>query len=152
MPSTCVAERVAQALKAQLDKVVAAGHLAEVARPRRAGLPSSPGHRSAVLLADDPVKQAEGAHGYTTWRQQFVVVCYARPADAATTAIETTLNEMRARVEARLVEDITLGGVALDLTVEDPVTFDDEVAEAYAAVAVVCEALYRHLETDPYSQ
>ncbi len=150
--SRCVAEQVAAAIKAALDRVVESGDAREARRPVRAGLPTSPGHQSLYLLADDPVADEEAqVHGYTTWDQEFVVLCYARPSDDSTQPVDTILNELRARVEQEIMRDITLAGAAINTRVGDPIGFED-AAEGWSAVAAVVRATYRHLETDPYTQ
>lgn len=147
-----VIERIAEALVAQLQELVPATASA-VVRPVREGIPDSVADRSLYVFQGDPkdLTAVDGALGHKTWAQPFEVYAVARPSDSTTIPIDSTLNELRSKVEAKLLEDTTLGGLAMDVVIQPPSYFAHQRG-AYMGILVTAEVHYRHLYADPFNQ
>jgi len=152
-----IVEQIAQAILAALDVLKAAGTLSDAKRPLRTGIPVNPKDKLAVLYQDDPEEDAEqGSEGRgpvdrQSWIQPFMIDCYVRPSDTSTTAVDTTINMLRADVEKAMRLTPTWGGLAIDTRIRAPEGFltGDESAEG---VRVNIDVLYRTDEDDPYVQ
>ena len=145
----CVLESIMKNLKTTLDALVTSGDLAHIERPVRGVLPTRPQHTSAVLYQDDPT-EADPSHGAKAWLLPVAVDLFIRPADGSTEAVDTTINNLRATVEAKLTEDTTCGGYAHDLRIRAPQSF--VIGDQFEGVRVNAEVRFSTDEDDPFSQ
>jgi len=150
--ATPIIELIAQNLLAALQEIVTAGAAAAAIRPLRAGLAQAPEDKLLVLYQGDDVEQVgeEAVQRFKTWIAPFSVYCYVRPSDDSATAVDTSINTLRADVEKKLREAPTRGGYALDTRIGDPEGFI--ATGGSEGVIVSVDVLYRHLEDDPYAQ
>lgn len=149
---TSVLEQIAAAVKTKLDELVASGVASLVERPLRPGVPTSPRDRAIYLYQDDPELDEEAPAGFTQWLQPFLAVCCVVPSDESTTPVDTAINEMRAQVEKKLLEDRTFGlpGACIDAQAGPPVGFS-AAQGGFSGVIVTLIVKYRHREPDPYT-
>jgi len=151
-----VVERIAQALLVALGEIVTAGDATAAKRPLKQGLDISPQDKLLVLTQGAGEVDAEqgdtgaGPVGRKSWAQDFTVWCYAMPSDASTTAVDSEVNTLRAKVEAKLRETPYWGGLAQDTRIQAAEPFES-MDGSCEGVAVNCEVLYRTLEDDPYT-
>jgi len=145
----CILEQIAKAVTAKLEDLVTAGTAADVQRPLRPGIPDRLQHTSLVLYQDDPTED-QSPHRFKQWIQPFIIECYIRPSDDSTTPVEETINNLRAEVEKKLLEDPSFGGLAVDTRIRAPRLF--QLDEGFEGIAVRADVIYRTIETDPFSQ
>jgi len=146
-----ILEQIAQAVKAKLDELITSGVALTVDRPTRLGAPSKLKDKSLYLYQDDPIKDESAPQGFIQWEQPFLTDCYVVLSDTDESAVDTTINEIRAQVEKKLREDPTFGCLAVDARIEEPQMFA-EINGSFAGVMVTLVVLYRTREDDPYSQ
>ena len=146
-----VIETIAAAIKTKLDELVTSGDASSCERPVRVGLPDSPGDKALAMYQDDPTLDEEGPMRFTQWVQPFAVFCFVKPSDLSTTPVDTAINALRSAVEAKVKEDGTWGGYAIDTRIQAPETFAVQ-SGGYAGVVVHFDVLYRTRAGDPYSQ
>lgn len=145
-----VVEQIAKAILTALGEIVTDGNAADVQRPLRTGIPDNLQNKSLVLFQGDPTRDQNGPHGFAQWMHEFEVCCFVRPSDNSATAVDETINILRADVETKLREDPTWGSLALDTRIGDPFSFT--TGDGTEGVFVVFSVIYRTLEDDPYSQ
>ena len=153
MSATCVLERIALALKAKLETLVTSGVAAAVYRPQRGGRTPPKAHKQIILVQETPTQQ-KAPHGFTQWAQPFRADLLVIPDDTDTTAVDSTVNEFRAKVEKALLTDpqfatTAFAGAVIDTAIKDAIPFDP--SEKLDGVSVVFEVAYRHRRADPYS-
>lgn len=144
-----VDEKIAAWLLTKLLELVALGTASDAVRPTRSGLPVRPQDKLLVLYQPDP-EEGEQEQGHKVWVQPFAVDCYVRPADASTAAVDATINTLRARVENKLIADITCNGLAMNVEIRAPQGFQE--GEGFEGVRVNAAVTFRHLETDAFTQ
>ncbi len=146
--ATCVQETIMAWLATKLDELVTSGDLAAVTRPTRGGLAVRPQHLLGALYQDDP-EEIEASQGAKYWNMPCAVDLYVRPADGSTAAVDTTINNLRATVEKKLMADYTCGGNAHLLTIRAPQGFIE--GEGFEGVRVNFDVEFGTLETDPFT-
>ena len=145
----CVQETIMKWLKTKLDELVTSEDLVAVTRPARGGLSVRPQHLLATLYQDDP-QPDESTHGAAYWIMPLAVDLFVRPADGSTDPVDTTINNLRATVEKKLIEDITCGGNAHNLNIRAPQGFME--GEGFEGVRVNFDVQFGTLENDPFTQ
>ena len=150
MSAVCILEQIAQAVKAKLDELFALGRATSAERPLRTGVPDSPADKSLVLYQDDATEDDEQPPGFLQWIQPFVIDCYVWPSDSSAEAVDSAVNDLRARVERKLMEDVTLGSLALNAHIGAPQHFLHQAG--VNGVRVTFSVIYRTREDDPYAQ
>jgi len=148
---TAVIEQIALRVLARIEELVDDGILAAVQRALRAGLPSAIADKMAVLYQDDAVAAEESPHGHSQWTTAFAIDVYVKPSDASTTPVDTTVNDLCARVQRKIMEDRLWGGLALwtRIVAAESFALNDGSAEG---VRVWFEVGWRTRETDPFTQ
>jgi len=146
----CIQEQIVAWVKTKLAELVSAGTLIAVERPVRDGLPSNVRHGLLALYQDDPA-EIEATHGAAYWNLPLACLLFAKPADGSTTAVDTTLNDLRAHVEKKLMEDTTCGGLAHLVTIRAPEHFAHARGD-WEGVIVNVEIQFGTLESDPFTQ
>lgn len=159
--STSIKEQIAAAVLARLLTVTTGNgyevSLSSVTRPDRKGKNWVPTHLAARLVQGDSmiVDDEEGAVGFLTWEQDFVVRVYASPPESSTEAIDTVLNAAEASIWKAVMTDPrwTAGPavLALDTRAGDVPSFDGQDG-TYSVRFLTFTVLFRHRWNDPYSQ
>jgi len=145
----CVQEKIVKWIATKLRELVTTGDLADVERPVDGGLPSHPRDKLCALYQDDP-EPVESSQGAQYWTMQLAAMLLYRQADGATAPMDTDINNRRALVEKKLMEDPTCGGNAHLLTVLGPRTLN--VSDAYQGLAVIVEVQFGTRLDDPFTQ
>ena len=148
--ANCIQEQIVAWIKTKLDELVADGTLVDVERPLRDGLPDRPRHGLLALYQDDPA-EIESTHGAKYWNMPIACLIFAKPADTSSTPVDTTLNNLRAHVEKKLMEDYTCGGLAHLVTIRAPEHFA-HVRGDWEGVTVNADVQFGTLEGDPFTQ
>ncbi len=118
-----------------------------VMRPRQ--LEASPFEGACVLTIGDAERDYESMpETLIGWAQPIHVACYALPAEADQTPIDTRLVAYAAAVEQKLLEDVTRGGLAWDTI---PVYSVVHYGAGAAIVQSTFHVMYRYLYGDPSS-
>ena len=147
--SDCVQETIVKWIATKLEELVTSGDLVAVERPVDGGLPSRPRDKLCALYQDDP-EPIEGTQGALYWSMQMAALLVYRQADSSTTPMDTAINNRRATVEKKLMEDATCGGNAHLMTIKGPQTFN--VSDAYQGLAVIFTVEFGTRENDPFTQ
>jgi thioredoxin-like negative regulator of GroEL len=103
-----------------------------------------------VAQGDDLVEAIQ-TRPYTTRRAEIMVTTIIRQTDVGDVrSAEEILNQYGADVEAALMADLSLGGLAQEIKSPDWLEREVESKEPHVAVAMRFAIVYRHLRHDPY--
>jgi hypothetical protein len=154
MPSLSILESIAAAILTQLDTITAGAtyyHTPTVTRPTRLG-GYTPVDGQLVLVqtpaSPEPDMLLQGNYVRLGWTQRFHVVFFVVPSDAATAAIDTTINERRADIEYALMADKSWGGLAIDTRLVEFDKWQGDESE-FAWGNVIIDVDYRVNESNP---
>ena len=119
-------------------------------RPKRNDFKDVVPEDGKVLIwqADDELPE-EQAYGAKEWIQPFVLMAIVLDSDEASASIDTRLNQVRADIQKKLIEDVTRGGYAFDTELLPCAKFDD--GQGFTGIAVNVAVHYRVKEDDPYT-
>ena len=147
--ANCVQETIVAWIKTKIDELVTNEDLAAVTRPVRGGLAVRPQHLLGALYQDDP-QPDESTHGAAYWIMPCALDLYVRPADDSTDPVDTTINNLRATAEKKLMEDATCGGNAHLLTIRAPQGFIE--GEGFQGTRINFDVQFGTSESDPFTQ
>jgi len=119
-------------------------------RPKRNDFKDVAPEDGKVLIwqADDE-KPEEQAFSALHWIQPFVLMAIVLDSDDAETSIDTRLNQVRADIQRKLIQDITRGGYAFETVLLPCAKFDD--GQGFTGIAVNVAVHYRVKDDDPYT-
>ncbi len=84
------------------------------------------------------------------WLQPFVIMAIVIDSDDATASIDTRINQVRADIQKKLMEDYTRGGYATDTIILPSAEFEGE--KGFTGIAVNIAVKYRVNFDDPYTK
>jgi len=118
-------------------------------RPKRNDFKDVTAEDGKVLIwqADDELPE-EQAYGAQHWVQSFILMAIVLDSDDAETSIDTRLNQVRADIQKKLIEDVTRGGYAFETVLLPCAKFDD--GQGFTGIAVNVAVHYRVKDNDPY--
>lgn len=119
-------------------------------RPRRNDFSDVVPEDGKVLVVQDDEDQAEQPIGVQEWIQTFVLVAMVIDSDSASGSIDTRINQVRADIRKKMMEDPTRGGNAIDTILLPAAKFDD--GEGFTGIAVAVAVQYRVEHDDPYTK
>lgn len=103
-----------------------------------------------VAQGDDLI-EATQTRPYTTRRAEITVTTVIRQTDESDVrSAEEILNAYGADVEAKLMADLSVGGLAIEIKPPDWLEREVESQEPHVAIAMRFAVVYRHLRHDPY--
>jgi hypothetical protein len=151
--STPILESIAENIKTIVAGItIANGYQQDLVclRPKRAFFLDAVTQDNTVILAQDaPAKVDASAFGCQEWIQPFSLVAILMDSDAATTPIDTRLNQVRSDIEKAILADTTHGGLAIDTIIEPPAYFAEN---QMTGIEVKINVHYRTKYDDPYTQ
>jgi len=146
---TAIIEYIAGHLVNKLNELVATDSLVSVDRPRRYGMPKTPGHLACYLFQADPEVIPETPAGFESWRTTFAAAAFVRTGDTATTPVDSVINDLVAKMQVKLVADPSCNGYAQDVTALPPESFP--VHETIEGAAAIVQVHWRHVYGNPFS-
>jgi len=109
-------------------------------------------HKVLIVQADeDDADQVVQDGVAKEWAQPYMLLAIVVDSDAATTSIDTRINQVRADIQKKLMVDPTRGGYAID-TVLLPGEKIPENDLGYSGIVVNIVVNYRVKIEDPYTQ
>ena len=151
--ATPIVEQIVQHVA---DSVTAIGGLTAV-RPTRLGFTGNAMPENGKVLVvmgeteRDEELSREGHPPALAWRQTIELLAFVVESDAATTAIDTTINQVRSDIEKKLREDPARGGLAIDTLIGAPEILPAVEGVEFTGVIVTAVVIYRTSEDDPYT-
>lgn len=125
-------------------------------RPTRTGFEgnTTPEDGKVVLIQEDPDENEElssqGNVSMKAWNQQYLLVAFVIASDKATTPIDTRINQVRADIEKKLMEDDQRSTLAINTEMKGSAKFDE--GAKMSGIAILIEVMYRTRENDPYTK
>lgn len=155
--STPIVEQIAADIQVSVNGVTLLNGFnqdLEAVRPTRVGFEddSAPQDCRVVIIQEDPdedeANSAEGNVGMKAWIQPFALVAFVISSDTVTTPIDTRINQVRADIEKKLMEDPNRDGLAIDTRIRSSGRFSE--GPGATGIVVMVDVLYRTPVDDPY--
>ena len=156
--STPIVEQIALEIVARINEITEANSFNQIlnaVRPTRYGFTgdSAPIDLNVLVVQDDPQEDdehaADGYQAMKAWVQPFMLVAFVINSDDSTAALDTRLNQVRADIEKKLMEDHTRGGLAWDTKMRGSQRFNSDVARTGITIAI--DVMFRTDIADPYT-
>jgi len=152
--SVPVVETIAVEIAARINEITTVNGFNQnlvAVRPKRNDFSEEPPANGKVLIWQGGESHPEGeAIGCDEWLQDFELIAIVKDSDAATSAIDTRLNQVRADIQKKLLADHTRGGNAIDTRFSGSYKFDD--GEGFTGIVVVGVVHYRTQYLNPYAK
>jgi hypothetical protein len=147
-------ETIAVEIAARINEITVANGFNQTlvaVRPKRNDFKDEPAVNGKVLIWQGSEARPEAeAIGCEEWLQQFLLIAIVKDSDAATTSIDTRINQVRADIEKKLKADHTRGGNAIDTSFLGSYKFDD--GEGFSGIVVDAIVHYRTQYLNPYAK
>jgi len=152
--SVPVVENIAVNIAAAINAITTANQFNQdlvAVRPKRLDFSDvMPENGKVLIVQEEDAALTSKVSLVEDLRQQFVLMAIVIDSDDATTSIDTRINQVRADIRKKLLEDGRRGGNANRTLIVGSGKFSD--ARGFSGIAVVVDVEYRTVYNDPYTK
>jgi len=152
--STPIVEHIAANIATAIGQVTVANGFNQdlvAIRPKRLdyGQDLTPRDGHVLVMQGAEAKETRPTGG-ESWAQTFILWALVLDSDQATNSIDTRINQVRADIHKKLMEDPQRGGYALDTELVGSDIISD--GRGFSGIALEITVHYRTKDDDPYTQ
>ena len=148
-----IIEQIAEEIKARINEIKTANEFNQnlnAIRPKRVDFRTGWDDLDVLVTQGDEEPDGTLTNMVQQWKQTFICLAFVIDSDTETATIETRLNQVRADIQKKLMEDTTRGGKAIDTILLGSGKFEND--EGVGGIAVGFDVQYRVLTNNPYTK